>query len=131
MREPRQYRIELTPDVVNLPMLSENKYRSMPRIVQQDVTARIRRTARDAAAGQFSVPLERARLRIIWRAGQWFRGDFVAGNYMPTVKAVIDGLKDAGLFPDDNDNVITEMVLVRGEDMPEPGQLIIQVMEVQ
>lgn len=35
-------------------------------------------------------------------------------NWYPTVKALIDGLTDAGVFEDDNDNVIKLYVFARG-----------------
>lgn len=37
-----------------------------------------------------------------------------APNWYPTIKALIDGLTDAGIFEDDNDNVITSYTFVRG-----------------
>ena len=35
-------------------------------------------------------------------------------NWYPTVKALIDGLTDAGVFEDDNDNVIKSYMFMRG-----------------
>lgn len=37
-----------------------------------------------------------------------------APNWYPTVKALIDGLTDAGIFEDDNDKVITSHLFYRG-----------------
>lgn len=37
-----------------------------------------------------------------------------APNWYPTVKALIDGLTDAGVFEDDNDKVITSYMFTRG-----------------
>lgn len=37
-----------------------------------------------------------------------------APNWYPTVKALIDGLTDAGVFEDDNDKVITSYTFRRG-----------------
>lgn len=37
-----------------------------------------------------------------------------APNWYPTIKALIDGLTDAGVFEDDNDNVITSYKFIRG-----------------
>lgn len=37
-----------------------------------------------------------------------------APNWYPTVKALIDGLTDAGVFTDDNNNVITSMTFFPG-----------------
>jgi len=41
-----------------------------------------------------------------------------AGNWYPTVKAVIDGLVDAGLIPDDNDDHLDGPFLRRGAKGP-------------
>lgn len=35
-------------------------------------------------------------------------------NWYPTVKPIIDGLTDAGVFEDDNDKIITSMTFVPG-----------------
>ena len=37
-----------------------------------------------------------------------------APNWYPTIKALIDGLTDAGVFEDDNDSVITSFTFVPG-----------------
>lgn len=37
-----------------------------------------------------------------------------APNWYPTIKALIDGLTDAGVFEDDNNKVITSMTFVPG-----------------
>lgn len=37
-----------------------------------------------------------------------------APNWYPTVKALVDGLTDAHIFKDDNDNVITSFTFIRG-----------------
>lgn len=36
-------------------------------------------------------------------------------NWYPTVKALIDGLSDAGIFEDDDDSVITSVTFIRGQ----------------
>lgn len=38
-----------------------------------------------------------------------------APNWYPTVKPIVDGMTDAGLFTDDNDQIITSMTFARGE----------------
>lgn len=38
-----------------------------------------------------------------------------AANWYPTVKPLIDGLTDAGIFEDDNDKIITSMTFVPGK----------------
>lgn len=35
-------------------------------------------------------------------------------NWYPTVKALVDGLTDAGVFEDDNNNIITSMTFLPG-----------------
>jgi hypothetical protein len=43
----------------------------------------------------------RARIKVLIRFATNHRRD--VGNYYPTAKAIVDGLVDAGLMPDDND----------------------------
>lgn len=42
------------------------------------------------------------------------RGRSDASNRQPTVKAVIDGLVDAGVFPDDSDRWVKALTIVAG-----------------
>ena len=46
-------------------------------------------------------------------------------NWYPTVKPLIDGLVDMGMFEDDNDQVITAMVFVPGVKTNNKKYLII------
>lgn len=46
------------------------------------------------------------------------RGRFDASNMAPTVKALVDGLVDAGCLPDDSDKELRETTYVR---IPRPG----------
>lgn len=46
-----------------------------------------------------------------------------AGNFYPTAKAVMDGMVDAGMLPDDNDNYLTGPDMRRGK----PGELALTV----
>lgn len=48
-----------------------------------------------------------------------------AHNYMPTIKACIDGLVDAGVIPDDNDSVIKRISIQRDEHCPKGISLVI------
>jgi crossover junction endodeoxyribonuclease RusA len=51
------------------------------------------------------------------------------GNYAPTVKAVIDGLVDAGMIPDDNDDHLIGPDLRRGDANGQP-RIVLTVTEV-
>ena len=48
-----------------------------------------------------------------------------AGNFYPTVKPIIDGLIDAGLLPDDNDDHLAGPFLHKGDKGPYAVTLII------
>lgn len=48
-----------------------------------------------------------------------------AGNFYPTVKPIIDGLIDAGLLPDDNDDHLAGPFLHKGEKGPYAVTLVI------
>jgi crossover junction endodeoxyribonuclease RusA len=67
------------------------------------------------------------RIRVIYNASDNRRRDTVSGNYAPSWKAAIDGLVDAGIIPDDSDSIVSELSVVRGDDMSEGSQLIVQV----
>ena len=49
------------------------------------------------------------------RAGRWD-----AGNLYPTAKAIVDGLVDAGVIPDDSNEWVTGPDMRAGEKRPEP-----------
>ena len=49
------------------------------------------------------------------RAGRWD-----AGNLYPTAKAIVDGLVDAGVIPDDSNEWVTGPDMRAGEKRAEP-----------
>ena len=73
--------------------------------------AKLTKAWREAAAGAIWVnprvkPLhESARVIVAVRFPTNHRRD--VGNYYPTAKAILDGLVDAGVLPDDNDQHVT------------------------
>ena len=129
--EPRILRIELPP---GLPLLNANKRPFMRkskdgRRVPSDSKdiERLRDEAEKAARAQPFVPFSRVRIRCIFRAPNNYKRDTF--NLAPSFKAIIDGLVRAGVIKDDNDSIVKEVCLVRGENLPKLGQLIIQVIE--
>lgn len=47
-----------------------------------------------------------------------------AENYRPTIKALQDGFTRAGLLPDDNDDVVTDVGVQRGDPAEAPPSTI-------
>ena len=41
-------------------------------------------------------------------------------NVTPSIKACIDAAVECGLIPDDNDDIVTRLVIERGEKRPKP-----------
>lgn len=121
--EPRILRIELE----DIPFLSLNQ--RMHYREKSAKTSKIRAEACKAAKAQPFFPFRKVRLRVIFHAPDKRRRDFVSGNWSPTIKAALDGLTDARVWPDDNDLVITEMCLVTGPVSPKKPRLVIQVIE--
>lgn len=127
---PNDYRIEMPPGMLMLSLngtLGDDK-KKLDWLQRAHIMTGIRKIACDAAKEISFTPLARVRLRIIHRPPNRKPHDCTTGNYFYTYKAVIDGLVEAGMFPDDNSNVVTEMSLVCGEILKQ-GQVIIQVME--
>ena len=48
-------------------------------------------------------------------------------NFYPTVKALVDGLTDAGIWTDDNSDVIKYMTFKRGRQSEVAGKYIIEI----
>jgi len=120
--DPRILRVEMPP---GLPLISAND-RSHYR-ERSKKTEKLRSEAYKAAKAQPFMPFTKVRIRCIFRAPDNRRRD--VANLYPSFKACIDGLVDAGVMKDDNDSVVRELSLVRGENLPKKGQLVIQVIE--
>lgn len=61
----------------------------------------------------------RARVVVVFHHTDRRRRD--VGNLAPTAKACIDGLTDAGLWPDDSDTYVVGPDLRTGDPWPRPG----------
>lgn len=48
-----------------------------------------------------------------------------AHNVLPTIKACIDGIVICGVLPDDNDDIISRLVIERGPQRPDPAVTLI------
>lgn len=73
------------------------------------MTAQIREAAGLCARGVIP-PCERVKVRLLWCVSDKRRRD--PSNVMPTQKAVVDGLVDAGVVPDDTPEFVLEDVPV-------------------
>ena len=61
----------------------------------------------------------RAHVTVVFHHADRRRRD--VGNLAPTAKAIVDGLTDAGLWPDDSDAHLVGPDLRTGEPWPRPG----------
>jgi Holliday junction resolvase RusA-like endonuclease len=122
MTEPRILRIELPP---GLPTLSANDRRHF--MERSKKTEKLRSEAYKAARAQPFLPFSRVRIRCIFRAPDKRKRD--VANLYPSFKACVDGIVDAGVIKDDHDGIVREFSIVRGENYPKKGQLIIEVIE--
>lgn len=69
------------------------------------MTAQVRRTSAYLVKGQVP-PCDRVKVRLLWCVSDRRRRD--PSNVMPTQKAVVDGLVDAGVVPDDTPEFVVE-----------------------
>jgi hypothetical protein len=75
------------------------------------------RSATRESAFAFAVsPFQRAHVTITFHKNNRLKYD--VGNLMPTAKPVVDGLVDAGVFPDDDNRHITGPDLRPGDPVP-------------
>lgn len=81
---------------------------SARRVASWRGAARIR--AQEAEFGQFTRPVHIVCTVHKTRAGRWD-----AGNLYPTAKAIVDGLVDAGVIPDDSNEWVTGPDMRAGE----------------
>jgi crossover junction endodeoxyribonuclease RusA len=126
---PRMLRIELPPGLklINAndrPKMLKNK-RGGHYPESAITAAALREETRKAALASSFELFSRVRLRCIFRAPDNRKRD--VANLYPSFKAVLDGLVEAGVIPDDDDSVVRELSIVRGENLPHLGQLVIQV----
>lgn len=87
--------------------------------------ARVTKAWREAAAwraiaGKLPIGLSRVSITASVHRADNRRAD--AHNRLPTIKAAIDGLVDAGVIPDDNDSIVSALTIVAGEAVRAPGQ---------
>ena len=106
-----------------------NSNQRLHRMVKAARVRSWRFTARDVAmADDHWAPFERPVHITITvhktRAGRWD-----AGNLYPTAKAIVDGLVDAGVIPDDSNEWVTGPDMRAGEKRAEPC-VVVTVMPV-
>lgn len=110
---PRRYRLEI--DRIGKKWLTANQR------IHHMAKARTSRQWRDTAAWRAfqdlrGVRVERARVVCELRFDKTRRRD--PGNWAPTAKAVLDGLVDAGVFPDDDETHVTGPDMRIGPSQP-------------
>jgi len=94
-----------------------NSNQRLHRMVKAKRTATWREAAKAAAtdAGSFDGPV-----RIIATIHKTRGGRWDAGNLYPTAKAIVDGLVDAGVIPDDSNEWVTGPDMRAGAKTTEP-----------
>ena len=97
-----------------------NSNQRLHRMVHAKRTAAWREAARVALSGPswwapFDGPVHIVCTVHKTRAGRWD-----AGNLYPTAKAIVDGLVDAGVIPDDSNEWVTGPDMRAGEKRAEP-----------
>lgn len=97
-----------------------NSNQRLHRMVKARRVASWRKAARDAAEVHpgwvpFECPVRITVTIHKTRAGRWD-----AGNLYPTAKAIVDGLVDAGVIPDDSNEWVTGPDMRAGEKRAEP-----------
>lgn len=120
--EPRRLVIELPP---GLELLNANDRRHYREVAKK--TALLRDEGYRAAKGSL-MSFGKVKVRCIFRAPDNRRRD--VANLYPSFKAILDGVVSAGVLVDDNDRFVKEFTMVRGENLPKKGQLIIEITEV-
>lgn len=65
------------------------------------------------------------KIRAVYYAPDNRRRD--TSNIFPTVKAVIDGIVDAGVLPDDSDKYVKSVEMARGDHNIKQGQLVLVI----
>lgn len=123
MAEPRTFVIEMP---AGLRLLNANQ---RPHWAVKNRITRQLRTASFAIAKRDKVPrLDRVRIVVEYQPPQRARSRD-AGNWAPSGKALIDGLRDAKVLPDDNSRHVVEEAYRIGEPYP-AGRMVLHVTEV-
>lgn len=98
-------------------MISSND--RLNRFIKADLTAHLRKLSKDLALKMYEHPEDimfsdknPCYIGVVVCPPTRRRMD--APNWYPTVKALIDGLTDAGIFDDDNNKVIRSMTFIPG-----------------
>lgn len=86
------------------PPLSANQ--RMHWAVKARTTKEIRQASMLALRAEGVPPCKRVRVRLLWAVSDKRRRD--PSNMMPTQKAVVDGMVDAGVVPDDTPEFVVE-----------------------
>lgn len=63
---------------------------------------------------QANTPTHYTRARLTYTTTKTTRRRYDPPNLYPTYKALLDGLVDAGIFPNDDNNIITEHTFTQG-----------------
>lgn len=92
------------------------------------ITRDIRKAAWACAKAAQVPPLARARIAVEYQPPRKSRTRD-GGNWSPSGKAAIDGLRDAGVIRDDESRIVTEEAYRIGEPYPR-GRLVLHVTEV-
>lgn len=107
-----------------MPLLSTNQ-RHNHWSERQRTTKALRRTAYVNAAAAHIPQLQRARIVAVYHPHDRRRRD--VHNLLPAAKACVDGLVDAGVLPDDNDQHLIGPDMRPGLRKVKHGQLVLHV----
>lgn len=96
------------------------------RFARAKVTATLRQQA-CALAKKAKIPrLEKVRVQVIYYPPNKQRRD--SSNVLfHSSKAALDGLTDAGIWPDDNDKVVRSIEFIPGDHIVPGGQMVIMI----
>jgi hypothetical protein len=90
------------------------------------VKARMVKAWRRAAAGEAGMlPPMPTPVHVTVIVHRHNRASYDAGNYAPTAKAVLDGIVDAGVIPDDSNTYVVGPDLRQGEPWPAGGVTVL------
>ena len=94
-------------------------------LLRNSLTASLRDTSEQIAREMKIPPQDKVRVRAFY----YYPDNHVRdpGNYAPSVKAMIDGIRLAGVIPNDNDKYLTDDGILRGYPNVPGGQLVLVV----